>query len=98
VSFTKFLQREESHFHNMHFQFTAGLGARLNQFKTVAIQRHIARLEERYYDSFINTIEYLDGLSFTGAKQTKRHFIIFYLFLSFDLYMISVTMLILCQQ
>ena len=55
----------------MHVQFTAGLGARPKQAKTIAIQRRIANLDERYYDGAINAMEYLDGLSLTVAKRKK---------------------------
>jgi hypothetical protein len=40
-SFIKFLQGEETRFHHMYTQFTAGLGARTKQAKTIAIQRRI---------------------------------------------------------
>ncbi|CAF5169528.1 unnamed protein product, partial [Rotaria magnacalcarata] len=48
----------------MYVQFIAGLGTRSKQAKTVAIQRRINKLGERYYDGTINAMEYLDGLSF----------------------------------
>ncbi|CAF3955018.1 unnamed protein product [Rotaria sordida] len=70
-SFIKFQQDEEVHFHHMSVQFTTGLEARPKQAKTIVIQRRIANLDERYYDGVINAMEYLDGLSFTVAKQKK---------------------------
>ncbi|CAF4845470.1 unnamed protein product, partial [Rotaria sp. Silwood2] len=39
--------------------------------KTIAIQRRIDNLGERYYDGVINAMEYLDGLSFIVAKRKK---------------------------
>ncbi|CAF4689044.1 unnamed protein product, partial [Rotaria socialis] len=70
-SFIKLLQGEENRFHHMYVQFMAGLGTRSKQAKTVAIQLRIDKLGERYYDGAINTIEYLDGLSFVVAKRKK---------------------------
>ncbi|CAF0838537.1 unnamed protein product [Rotaria sordida] len=70
-SFIKFQQDEEVHFHHMSVQFTTGSEARPKQAKTIVIQRRIANLDERYYDGVINAMEYLDGLSFTVAKQKK---------------------------
>ena len=55
----------------MHTQFTAGLGARPKQAKTIAIQRRIDNFDVRYYDGVINVMEYLDGLSFVVAKRKK---------------------------
>ena len=55
----------------MYVQFTAGLGIRPKQAKTIAIQRRIDNLGQRYYDTAISAMEYLDGLSFTVAKQKK---------------------------
>ncbi|CAF0948876.1 unnamed protein product [Rotaria sp. Silwood1] len=37
--------------------------------KTIAIQRRVDNLGERYYDGVINAMEYLDGLSFIVAKR-----------------------------
>ncbi|CAF4265967.1 unnamed protein product [Rotaria magnacalcarata] len=68
-SFIKFLQGEESRFYHMNIQFSAGLGARAKQAKTIAIQRRIDCLDKRYYDGLINVMEYLNGLSFTVAKR-----------------------------
>ncbi|CAF4369903.1 unnamed protein product [Rotaria sp. Silwood2] len=70
-SFIKFLQGEENRFHHMRIQFSAGLGPRPKQAKTIAIQRRIDNLGERYYDCAINAMEYLDGLSFIVAKRKK---------------------------
>ncbi|CAF4702550.1 unnamed protein product, partial [Rotaria magnacalcarata] len=70
-SFIKFLQGEENRFHHIYIQFTAGLGARPKQAKTIAIQRRIDTLDKRYYDGAMNAMEYLDGLSFTVAKRKK---------------------------
>ncbi len=70
-SFIKVLQGEESRFHHMYTQFNADLGARAKQAKTIAIQRRIDNLGERYYDGLINVMEYLDGLSYTVAKRKK---------------------------
>ncbi len=58
-------------FHHKYTQFTAGLGARPKQAKTIAIQRRIDNLGIRYYDGVINVMEYLDGLSFIVAKRKK---------------------------
>ncbi|CAF3041057.1 unnamed protein product, partial [Rotaria sp. Silwood2] len=44
----------------MCVQFTTGLGARPKQAKTIAIQRCIDNLGERYYDGAITAMEYLD--------------------------------------
>jgi hypothetical protein len=55
----------------MYTQFSAGLSARAKQAKTIANQRRIGTLGERYYDGLINVMEYLDGLSFTVAKRKK---------------------------
>ncbi|CAF1614148.1 unnamed protein product, partial [Rotaria magnacalcarata] len=49
----------------------AGLGTRSKQAKTIAIQRRMDKLGERYYDEAINAMEYLDGLSFVFAKEKK---------------------------
>ena len=62
------LQREENRFHHMYVQFSVGLGSRPKQAKTIAIQRRIDNLRQRYYDG---AMEYLEGLSFTVAKQKK---------------------------
>ena len=70
-SFIKVLQGEENRFHHMYVQFSAGLGSRPKQAKTIAIQRRIDNLGKRYYDSAISAMEYLEGLSFTVAKQKK---------------------------
>ncbi|CAF2058936.1 unnamed protein product [Rotaria magnacalcarata] len=70
-SFIKFLQGEECRFHHIYTQFTAGLGARTKQVKTISIQRRIDNLDKRYYDDLIHVMEYLDGLSFTVAKRKK---------------------------
>ncbi|CAM4808726.1 unnamed protein product [Rotaria magnacalcarata] len=51
--------------------FSAGLGARAKQAKTIAIQRRIDCLDKRYYDGLINVMKYLNGLSFTVAKRKK---------------------------
>ncbi|CAF1054091.1 unnamed protein product [Rotaria sordida] len=69
--FIKILQGEENRFHPMYVQFSAGLGIRPKQAKTIAIQRRIDNLGQRYYDGAISAMEYLDGLSFTVAKQKK---------------------------
>lgn len=55
----------------MYAQFTASLGIRPKQAKPIAIQRRIDSLGQRYYDTAISAMEYLDGLSFTVAKQKK---------------------------
>ncbi|CAF4356626.1 unnamed protein product, partial [Rotaria magnacalcarata] len=55
-SFIKFLQGEESRFYHMNIQFSAGLGARAKQAKTIAIQRRIDCLDKRYYDGLINVM------------------------------------------
>ncbi|CAF4450949.1 unnamed protein product, partial [Rotaria sp. Silwood2] len=70
-SFIKLLQGEENRFHHMYVQFMAVLGTRSKQAKTVAIQRRMDKLGERYYDGAINAMEYLDGLSFVVAKRKK---------------------------
>ncbi|CAF4262377.1 unnamed protein product, partial [Rotaria socialis] len=70
-SFIKFLQGEENRFHHLRIQFYAGLGARPKQAKTIAIQRRIDNLGQRYYDGVISAMEYLDGLSYTVAKRKK---------------------------
>ncbi|CAF2711072.1 unnamed protein product [Rotaria sp. Silwood2] len=44
---------------------------RQKQAKTIAIQRRINNLGQRYYDGAISAMEYLNGLSFTVAKQKK---------------------------
>jgi len=68
-SFLKFLQGEESRFHHLYIQFTAGLGARAKQAKTIAIQRRINNLRERYNDDLINMKEYL-GESESSESDT----------------------------
>lgn len=55
----------------MYVQFSAGLGIRPKQTKTLAIQRRIDNLGQRYYDCAISALEYLDGLSFVVAKRKK---------------------------
>ncbi|CAF4880865.1 unnamed protein product [Rotaria socialis] len=70
-SFIKFLQGKENRFHHLRIQFYAGLGARPKQAKTIAIQRRIGNLGQRYYDGVISAMEYLDGLSYTVAKRKK---------------------------
>ena len=55
----------------MYTQFNADLGARKKQAKTIAIQRRIDNLNERYHGGAITIMEYLDGLSFTVAKRKK---------------------------
>jgi hypothetical protein len=55
----------------MFTQFSAGLGARPKQAKTIAIQRRIDNLDKRYYDELIGVMEYLNGLSLTVAKRKK---------------------------
>ena len=67
-SFIKVLQGEVNRFHHMYVQFSAGLGGRPKQAKTIAIQCRIDNLGQRYYDG---AMEYLEGLSFTAAKQKK---------------------------
>ena len=47
------------------------LGTRAKPKKTIAIQRRIDNLSERYYDGSISAMEYLDGLSFIVAKRKK---------------------------
>ncbi|CAF2101064.1 unnamed protein product, partial [Rotaria magnacalcarata] len=47
-SFIKFLQGEENRFHHLRIQFYACLGARPKQTKTIAIQRRIENLGQRY--------------------------------------------------
>ncbi|CAF4510751.1 unnamed protein product, partial [Rotaria sp. Silwood2] len=81
-SFIKFLQGEENRFHHIRVQFNTGLGARPKQAKTIAIQRCVDNLGERYYDGTINAMEFLDGLSFTVAKRkndTLPFFFIIYI-------------------
>lgn len=68
-SFIRFLQGEENRFYHMRIQFNAGLGARPKQAKTIAIQRRIDHLNERYYECLMSPMEYLDGLSFAVAKR-----------------------------
>ena len=70
-SFINLLQGEENRFNHIYTQFNAGLGARTQQKKTIAIQHRINNLDQRYYDGLINVIEYLDGLSFVVAKRRK---------------------------
>ena len=82
-SFIKFLQGEENRFHRLSIQFHAGLGTRPKPKKTIAIQRRIDNLSERYYDGSISAMEYLDGLSFIVAKRKK---ISFYSFIFFSIY------------
>ena len=55
----------------MYTQINAGLGARSNQAKTIAMQGRIDNLDKQYYDGLIDVMEYLDGLSFTVAKRKK---------------------------
>ena len=55
----------------MHIQFCAGLGTRVKPAKTIAIQRRMDNLTERYYDGVIDAMEYLHGLSFLVAKRKK---------------------------
>ncbi|CAF5000435.1 unnamed protein product, partial [Rotaria socialis] len=38
---------------------------------TIAIQRRIDNLGQRYYDGVISAMEYLDALSYTVAKRKK---------------------------
>jgi hypothetical protein len=68
VLFIKFLQEEENSFHHMRIQF-AILGARAKQVKTIAIQRRIYPLGERYYDGLMSVMEYFDGLSFPVNRK-----------------------------
>ena len=70
-SFIKVLQGEENRFHHMYVQFSAGLGSRPKQTKTIVIQHRIHNLEQRYYDGATSAMEYLKGLSFTVAKKKK---------------------------
>ncbi|CAF3345271.1 unnamed protein product [Rotaria socialis] len=70
-SFVKLLQGEENHFHHTYVQFMADLGTQSKQAKTVAIQRRMDKLGERYYDGAIHAMEYLDGLSFAVPKRKK---------------------------
>ncbi|CAF1415442.1 unnamed protein product [Rotaria magnacalcarata] len=70
-SFIKFVQGEENRFHHLRIQFYAGLGARPKQAKTIAIQRRIDNIGQRYYDGVISAMEYLDGLSYTVAKRKE---------------------------
>ncbi|CAF1210351.1 unnamed protein product [Rotaria magnacalcarata] len=63
--------REENRFHHLRIQFYAGLGARPKQAKTIAIQRSIDNLGQRYYYGVISAMAYLDGLSYTVAKRKK---------------------------
>ena len=63
--------QEENRFHHIYVQFSAGLGSRPKQAKIIAIQRRIDNLGQRYYDSAISAMKYLEGLSFTVAKQKK---------------------------
>ena len=70
-SFIKVLQGEENRFHHMYAQFSVGLGSRSKQAKTIAIQRRIDNLGQRYYAGAISAMEYLEGLSFAVAKQKK---------------------------
>ncbi len=67
----------------MYTQFTAGLGARPKQAKTIAIQHRIDNLGIRYYDGVINVMEYLDGLSLVVAKRKKWHYIIHFFCLNY---------------
>ena len=55
----------------MYTQINAGLGARSNQAKTIAMQRRIDNLDKRYYDGLIDVMQYLDDLLFTVAKRKK---------------------------
>ncbi|CAF5012544.1 unnamed protein product, partial [Rotaria magnacalcarata] len=55
-SFIKFLQGEENRFHHLRIQFYACLGARPKQTKTIAIQRRIENLGQRYYDGVISAM------------------------------------------
>ncbi|CAF1004870.1 unnamed protein product [Rotaria sordida] len=71
IAFHSRFNREENRFHHMYVQFSAGLGIRPKQAKTIATQRRIDNLGQRYYDGAISAMEYLDGLSFTVAKQKK---------------------------
>ncbi|CAF1543439.1 unnamed protein product [Rotaria magnacalcarata] len=95
-SFIKFLQGEENRFHHLRIQFYACLGARPKQTKTIAIQRRIENLGQRYYDGVISAMEYLDGLSYTVAKRKKIAFYIFFCFIFsfmfyFDYHMLVLT-------
>lgn len=71
ISFIEVLQKEEVRFHHMNTQFDAGLGARTKQIKTIAIQSRIDNLNQRYYDSLIDVMKYLDGFSQVVAKKKK---------------------------
>ncbi|CAF4155499.1 unnamed protein product, partial [Rotaria magnacalcarata] len=62
---------EENRFHHTYVQFMADLGTRSKQAKTIAIQRRMDKLGERYCDGAINAMEYLNGLSFVVAKGKK---------------------------
>jgi hypothetical protein len=52
---------------------TVSLGAEAKYAKTIAIQRRIDNLGERYYDGLINVREYVDGLSLIVAKPKEWH-------------------------
>ncbi|CAM4798434.1 unnamed protein product [Rotaria magnacalcarata] len=56
------------------------LGARPEHAKTIAIQRRIDNLGQRYYDGVISVMDYLDGLSYSG-KTKKIAFYIFFCFI-----------------
>jgi len=47
---------------------TTSLGAKAKYGKTIASQRRIDNLGERYYDGLINVREYVDGLLLIVAK------------------------------
>ncbi|CAF2089497.1 unnamed protein product [Rotaria magnacalcarata] len=53
------------------FREKPSLGARPKQAKTIAIQRSIDNLGQRYYYGVISAMAYLDGLSYTVAKRKK---------------------------
>ena len=80
-SFIKFLQGEENRFHHLSIQFHAGLGTRPKPKKTIAIQRRIDNLSERYYDGSISAMEYLDGLHLL-LRSEKNKFLLIHFFFS----------------
>ncbi len=71
VSFIKISWRRRESFSPSTYSIRAGLSGWVKQAETIAIQRGIDHLGEQYYDSLINVMEYLDGLSFTVAKRKK---------------------------
>jgi hypothetical protein len=59
VSFTRFLQGEESRYYHIHIQFSACRFRDKSQ--SIVIESSMDYLNEWHYDSLTNAREYLDG-------------------------------------